>query len=236
MESFDANYQRDSKTKRGEGVLESMLFSPLPRDRVAELTDDRFLAEMTKKVFQSGFVWRVIEQKWPDFETVFFGFDVEKVLLMPDEMLEQKATDKRIVRNYKKVMTVRDNALMIQDVKRTHGSFGQFVASFEPDQLTELWTFLKSRGSRLGGNTGPYMLRALGVDTFLLSKDVEDYLRKNGIIEGGSTSKRNLKAMNDAFCTWQQQSGRPLTQLSQILSMSWGTNHRGVDGEQQSTE
>ena len=144
-------------------------------------------------MFQSGFVWRVIEQKWPDFETVFFGFDIDKVLLMPDEMLEQKASDKRIVRNYKKVMTVRDNAMMIKDVALEHGSFGKFVAGFEKDNITELWAFLKKRGARLGGNTGPYMLRALGIDTFLFSRDVEDYLRKNEIIDGGLTSKSRCR-------------------------------------------
>ncbi len=225
-EQFDSIYQRACERKGGEHAVEAMLASPLPRDEVAAIPDDRFLAAMTKKVFQSGFVWRVIEQKWPAFEEVFFDFDIEKVLLMPDEMLEKKASDKRIVRNYKKVMTVRDNAMMIQDVTRQHGSFGNFVASFDSPQITDLWLALKKRGARLGGNTGPYMLRSLGVDTFLLSADAEDYLRKHEVIDGGATSLKSLRAMNDQFVRWQQQSGRPLTQLSQILALSWGTNRR----------
>jgi len=36
---------------------------------------------------------------------------------------------------------------------------------------------LKKHGQRLGGNTGPYALRLLGKDTFILSSDVEGYLR-----------------------------------------------------------
>ena len=99
IESFSTIYQRACKRKGGEKALESMLSAPLSSELVAKIPDDRFLAAMTKQVFQSGFVWRVIEKKWPEFETVFFGFDIEKVLLMPDEMLEQKASDKRIVRN-----------------------------------------------------------------------------------------------------------------------------------------
>ena len=181
---------------------------------------------MTKQVFKSGFVWRVIEQKWPDFETVFFGFNTDKVLLMPDEMLEQKALDKRIVRNYKKVMTVRDNAMMIKDVTMEHGSFGKFVASFGKENITELWAFLKKRGARLGGNTGPYMLRALGIDTFLFSRDVEDYLRKHDIVDGGLTSKKSLTAANAAFAQWHKESGRSLQEISAIVAFSWGTNNR----------
>lgn len=226
MESFDAIYQRACERKGGAKNLEAMLPSSLTKAQVAKIPDDRFLAEMTKKVFQSGFVWRVIEQKWPDFETVFFDFNIEKILLMPDEMFEQKATDKRIVRNFKKVMTVRDNALMVSDVARKHGSFGEFVAQYSPQNITELWLYLKKHGARLGGNTGPYMLRALGVDTFLFSRDIEDYLRKNDIISGGLTSKKSLESANAAFYQWHLESGRSLSEISVIVALSWGPNQR----------
>lgn len=223
-ESYQHIYQRACERKGGKQALEALLASPLSAEQVAKISDDRFLAAMTKKVFQSGFVWRVIEQKWPAFEEAFFGFDVDKVLLMPDEMLEKKATDKRIVRNYKKVLTVRENAQMIKDVARKHGSFGRFVASFDSEHITDLWLFMKKHGARLGGNTGPYMLRSLGVDTFLFSRDVEDYLRKQEIIDGGLTSKKTLSAANAAFSQWQQDSGRSLQELSLLVAYSWGTN------------
>lgn len=223
-EPFSEIQKRAAQRKGGAAALSHLVSQPLSVKDVAAIPDDRFLAAMTKKVFQSGFVWRVIEAKWPDFETVFFGFDIEKVLLMPDEMLEQKATDKRIVRNYKKVMTVRDNAMMIQDIKLDHGSFGEFVAGFGPERITELWLYLKKHGARLGGNTGPYTLRALGVDTFLFSRDVEDYLRKHEIIDGSLTSQKSLKAANACFAQWQQESGLSLQEISQTLSLSWGPN------------
>lgn len=227
-ESFQTIYRRACERKGGERVLEAMLRAPLTKANVEKISDDRFLAAMTKQVFKSGFVWRVIEQKWPDFETVFFGFDVDKVLLMPDEMLEQKASDKRIVRNYKKVTTVRDNAMMIKDVALEYGSFGKFVASFEKDNITSLWEFMKKRGARLGGNTGPYMLRALGIDTFLFSRDVEDYLRKHDIVDGGLTSKKSLSSANAAFAQWHRESGRSLQEISAIVAFSWGTNNTPV--------
>jgi len=225
-ESFQSIYRRACERKGGERALEAMLQAPLSKAEVEAIPDDRFLAAMTKQVFKSGFVWRVIEQKWPDYETVFFGFNTDKVLLMPDEMLEQKALDKRIVRNYKKVMTVRDNAMMIKDVTMEHGSFGKFVASFGKENITELWAFMKKRGARLGGNTGPYMLRALGIDTFLFSRDVEDYLRKHDIVDGGLTSKKSLTAANAAFAQWYKESGRSLQEISAIVAFSWGTNNR----------
>lgn len=224
-EKFAVIYARASKRKGGEAALEALLGNPLPADEFAKIGDDRFLAEFTKKVFQSGFVWRVVRNKWPDFEELFFGFDVEKVLMMPDEMLERKASDPRIIRNFNKVKTIRENALMIDDVRRQHGSFAQFVADWPADDIIGLWAYLKQHGARLGGNTGPYALRFLGKDTFLLSKDVEDYFVQHKLIEGSARSKRSLNVINQTFLGWQKQSGWSLQRLSQLLAFSCGDNH-----------
>lgn len=223
-ESFAAIYARAAERKGGENGLEAIVSQPLPQAAVTTLKDDRVLSAFTKKVFQSGFVWRVIEQKWPDFEALFFNFDVEKVLLLSDEMLEQRASDRRIVRNLKKVMTIRDNALMLNDIRLAHGSFGEFASRFTGAAIIDLWAYLKKHGERLGGNTGPYALRALGIDTFLLSRDVEGYFRAYDLISGGLTSKQSLTTIANTFADWQQQSGRSLQELSQILAYSCGDN------------
>ncbi|ALT00006.1 DNA-3-methyladenine glycosylase I [Lacimicrobium alkaliphilum] len=224
-ESFDALYQRACERKGGEQALKALLGNPKSNKALRQLGDDRYLAEFSKKIFQSGFVWRVVENKWPAFEELFFGFDIDKVLLMPDEMLERKAADPAIIRNYKKVRTIRDNALMIDSIRREHGSVGNFVADWPGEDITGLWAYLKKHGERLGGNTGPYALRALGKDTFLLSRDVEAYFRQHKLIDGGLTSKRNLDKIQQVFNQLQQQSGLPLQQLSQIIAYSTGDNY-----------
>jgi 3-methyladenine DNA glycosylase Tag len=117
---------------------------------------------------------------------VFFEFNIDKVLLMPDEMLEQKAQDPSIIRNYNKVKTVRENALMIDSVRREHGSFAKFVSEWPSDDIIGLWAYLKRHGARLGGNTGPYALRTLGKDTFLLSEDVKNYFTAREVISGSN--------------------------------------------------
>jgi 3-methyladenine DNA glycosylase Tag len=224
-EKFAAIYTRAEKRKGGEQALLSLLSDPLESGELKKVGDDRFLAEFTKKVFQSGFVWRVVRQKWPDFEDIFFNFDIDKILLMPDEMLERKASDPRIIRNFNKVKTIRDNALMIDDVRRREGSFAGFVADWPEEDVIGLWDYLKMHGARLGGNTGPYALRFLGKDTFLLSKDVEDYFSQHCLIEGSARSKRSLNTINQTFLDWQQQSGWSKQRLSQLLAFSCGDNH-----------
>ena len=227
-EAFASLYDRVVKRKGSEAMVKELLSQPASNKQVLEIPDDRFLAEFTKKVFQSGFVWRVVRQKWPDFEEVFFGFNIDKILLIPDEMLEQKASNPAIIRNFNKVKTIRENALMIEDVRRKYGSFAKFISEWPKDDLIGLWEFLKKNGARLGGNTGPYALRTLGIDTFLLSRDVESYFHEHGLISGSARSKRSLAAIQNTFFMWQKESGLSLQELSQLVSFSCGDNYVGM--------
>jgi 3-methyladenine DNA glycosylase Tag len=226
LEKFSAIYQRACERKGGPQVLAASLDKPLSNTLLSKTGDDRFLAEFSKKVFQSGFVWRVVRNKWPDFERVFFDFNIQKILLIPDEMLEQKATDPCIIRNYTKVRTIRDNAIMIDSVAREQGSFAKFVADWPSEDIIGLWAYLKKHGARLGGNTGPYSLRTMGKDTFLLTNDIVGYFTKRNIISGSHQSKRSLTAIQDSFNELQQQSGRSLQELSMIISKSVGDNYQ----------
>ncbi len=227
-EPFDRIYQRACERKGGAAALEALLGQSASSDDIAAIPDNLLLGELTKKVFQSGFVWRVVRQKWPGFCEVFFDFDIEKMLLMSDEMLEAKARDERIIRNAGKVFTIRHNAMMIDDIARKHGSFGRFIADWPTADIIGLWAYLKQHGARLGGNTGPYALRAIGKDTFILSTDVEAYLRATNIFDGGINSKRSLNQIQQQFNLWHKQSGRSLTHISQIIALSVGENSVGM--------
>ena len=128
MPDFDSIYATACERKGGAPALEELLPKPLSREKLAAIPEDRYLAEFSKKVFQSGFVWRVVEQKWAGFEELFWGFDVDKLLLMPADMLERKAQDVKIIRNYRKVCAIRDNARMISTTRRP-GSPGRRAVS-----------------------------------------------------------------------------------------------------------
>ena len=167
----------------------------------------------------------MVDKKWPQFEEVFWEFDVERLLMMPDDMMERKAKDPAIIRNFSKVKTVHENAMMIDDTERREKkTFGEFIAGWPSDDVIGLWLYLKKHGSRLGGNTGPFALRTIGVDTFLFTQDVEGFLRSHGIVDGSRTSQRALKSAQAYFNDLREQSGRSLAELSRIVSFCHGQN------------
>jgi 3-methyladenine DNA glycosylase Tag len=226
MIPFKTIRARAEKRKGGPKQLDKLL-PPRPDASVlAKLPDDRALAEMTKRVFSAGFAWSVIETKWPGFEKAFLGFRPAKVSFQPDDFWHALLNDKGIVRNGAKIMSVRENAQFIQEIAGEYGSFGKFLAKWPSSDEAGLLELLAKRGSRLGGNTGQMLLRFLGWDGFVTSKDVVACLREAGLdIAEEVKSKSDLARVQAQFNAWAKETGLPYTHLSRICALSVGENH-----------
>src|SRR5690606_25701594 len=196
MLKFRKIRERAAARKGGDDVLQSLLGQVADNAALPALPDDRVLSTMAKRVFSAGFVWSVIEQKWPGFEEAFLGFEPKRLLFQPDDFWHDLASDKRIVRNPQKIRSVRDNAAFVERVSSEHGGFGKFLATWPADDQLGLTAYLGKHGSRLGGNTGQYLLRWLGWDTYIVSKDMVAALRDAGLDIGENpTSKKELSAI-----------------------------------------
>ncbi len=106
------------------------------------------------------------------------------------------------------------------ELEAEHGSFGTYIAEWPVADIIGLHRDLARRGARLGGLSGQWVLRALGKDTFVLSWDTVAALERARIIDSGPASMRAQNAIQTAFNEWSAETGRPLCQISRILSMS----------------
>jgi 3-methyladenine DNA glycosylase Tag len=228
MRSFEDIEALAAEKKGGPEALNALLAehdAPKTVEDLERIGDDRWLAMFTKCVFQAGFSWKVIDQKWPGFEEAFEGFDVARLAFLPDEAFEELLGDKRIVRNGAKIRSVQQNAIFLKELGREHGSAAKFFAHYPVNDQIGLMELLKKRGSRLGGNTGQIALRFMGKESFVLSGDVVNALIRENVIEKDSLSKKNLNAIQAAFNEWKATSGRSLNEISRILAFSVGTGH-----------
>jgi 3-methyladenine DNA glycosylase Tag len=226
---FSGIRARAEKRKGGTKALEKLLPPKPGMKALAKMPDDRFLAEMTQRVFSAGFAWSVIENKWPDFEKAFLGFEPAKLIFQPDDFWDALLSDTRIVRNGAKITSVRENAAFVQEIAKEHGSFGQFLAKWSSSDQVGLLDLLAKRGSRLGGNTGQMFLRFVGWDGFVTSQDVVACLRDAGLdIAEEVKSKGDLAKVQAQFNAWAAETGLPYVHLSRICAMSIGENISGL--------
>jgi 3-methyladenine DNA glycosylase Tag len=221
LEHFDTLYQRACERHGGASVLQQLLPAVRSPAALSRTRDDRWLAQMTRCIFQAGFVWRVVDHKWEQFEEVFFGFPPEKIVMLSPEQIDRFASDRRTIRNRQKVLSVQANAQFLLDIQREHGSFGKMVARWPAQDLIGLFALMKQRGSRLGGMTGQRVLRNMGKDTFVLTGDVIRCLQRSGIdVDENPTSKIKLERVQQAFDQWHKESRLPYSHISRICALS----------------
>ncbi|SLN67225.1 Methyladenine glycosylase [Pseudoruegeria aquimaris] len=222
MRSFEEILAISAERHGGVEAVMAQVQPPKPAEELAAIGDDRWLAQMTKSIFQAGFNWKVIETKWPGFEEAFRGFDPGACSMMDDAWFDSLLTNTAIVRNGTKIRSVQENAAFLVDLARAHGSAARCFAEWPSEDYIGLLALIKKEGSRLGGTSGQYMLRMMGKDSFILSRDVVARLIAEGVIDKPPASKKAMAAVQAAFNTWRAESGRSLTEISRVLAMSCG--------------
>lgn len=216
MRHFDEILDIAAQRKGGQGAVLDVITPPKSAAEVAAIPDDAFLASFAEGILQTGLAWTVVKNKWPGILEAFHGFDVGRVAMMSDDWFYDLVEDTRVIRSAPKIRAIQENAVMIGEA----GGFGRFIADWPTDDFAGLMLWLKKNGSRLGGSTGAYGLRRLGVDSFLLSRDVVARLVAEGVIDKPPTSQKAMQAVQAAFNTWRDQSGRSLTEISRVLAFS----------------
>lgn len=221
MDDFNQILKRAAKRHGGKSALMAKMPSVKGAQALNRVGNDRILAEMSRCVFQAGFVWRIVEHKWPDFETVFFGFQPDRIILLSPEQIDNFCDNPKIIRNRQKILSIQRNAAFILDKSKHSNSFANYIAQWPSDDLVSLFSELKKGGSRLGGMTGQRVLRNLGKDTFVLTPDVSRCLQSAGAdIKTQVTSQREHKIIQQCFNDWHKETGLPYSHLSKIAAYS----------------
>lgn len=114
-----------------------------PPEKIKPQSLDDYLEVMSKAVFQSGMSWKVVEAKWETTRQAFHDFDIKMVASMDERDLERLVEDKRVIRNYRKLAAVIDNArkmleldqkhLTFEKYLRAHGEFGPTLNAIKRD-------------------------------------------------------------------------------------------------------
>lgn len=224
MQKFETIFERAANRHGGEAAFREKLaghYYGTDMDAVrAPKDDDRWLSEFSKRIFQAGFNWQVVDNKWDGFEAAFWGFDPARCARIDMDDMEALTADTRIVRNPRKIKSVPVNAQMIQTMREEKGSADAFIRGWPSEDYVGLLDYLNKHGSNLGANTASYAMRFSGVPSFILSKDVTAALIHAGIVDKPPTSKSAKRAVQEAFNIWAEESGKDLSYISRVLAHS----------------
>jgi len=220
MTAFDKIRAAALKRLGGEAELTARLPRVSTAAELRATPDDRYLSLMSLRIFRAGLKHSLVDARWPAFEEAFRGFDLRRVTAMNDEDIEALMNDRRLIRHWGKIKSVRSNAAAMHQIGTERGSFGAYLADWPGSEVVGLWDDLAKRFQQMGGNSGPSFLRMAGKDTFILTHSVIAGLSHWHAFAGTPKSKTARGQVQAVFNEWATVTGSPLAHLSMTLALS----------------
>ena len=218
MTPFKTILAEAERRNGGPAGLAAVLPEPKSPAELAAVPDDRYLSQMSLRIFRAGLKHELVDAKWPAFEEAFLGFAPRRVRAMSDEATERLMEDRRLIRHWGKLKSVRTNAAAMVAIAEAHGSMGRYLAGWPDGKVVTLWDDLAKRFSQMGGNSAAYFLRMVGKDSFILTPYVVSGLNKWGAFTGEPKGKADRAKVEAALLAWAREAKRPLCQVSMILA------------------
>lgn len=125
--------------------------------------DNEYFERMTRTVFTAGLNWKVIENKWPNFQKAFAEFSIPKVAKFTDKDKRRLMADAGIVRNEKKIEATVHNAEMFLKLEKEYGSFEKYLGSFGKDE-SRMQEAVAERFEHVGPSTARMFLWSSGCE------------------------------------------------------------------------
>jgi DNA-3-methyladenine glycosylase I len=114
------------------------------------------------EINQAGLSWLTVLKKREAFNRAFVGFDPKKVAKFNDRDVARLLADEGIIRNRLKVNAVIENAKRILEIRKSHGSFADWLDSYHPQSKEEWVKLFKKTFLFTGGEIVGEFLMSLG--------------------------------------------------------------------------
>jgi len=127
--------------------------------------DKAYFENMTRVIFQAGLSWKMIDEKWPNFQKAFKNFSIDQVARFTEKDVKRLMSDKGIVRNRAKIVAAVKNAKHFQSIKKEHGAFRSFLNGLDKsNDYASVIKELNERFQRLGPSSARIFLYTVGED------------------------------------------------------------------------
>ena len=121
--------------------------------------DDRLFERLVLEINQAGLSWLTILRKRDAFREAFDDFAVERVARYDARRRARLLANPGIIRNRLKVEAAVENAKRILALRKTHGSFAQWLDAHHPRPKDEWVKLFKKTFVFTGGEiTGSFLL------------------------------------------------------------------------------
>jgi DNA-3-methyladenine glycosylase I len=126
------------------------------------LDDNELFCRLILEINQAGLSWDIILKKQQTFRSAYNNFDIATVAAYKEKDRERLLNDAGIIRNRLKVNAAIENAKVILQLKKEHGSFKNWLDIHHPKTKEEWMKLFKKTFKFTGGEIVNEFLMSTG--------------------------------------------------------------------------
>ena len=119
---------------------------------------------LSKAVFNAGFSWKVVRNKWKGMKEVFEDFDPKILSKWTVDEISDALESPKIIRNSKKVQAIVSNSKTFLELVDKFESFDNYLESFRDKSCEERQKILSKQFKWLGPTGSHFFLWSIGED------------------------------------------------------------------------
>ena len=119
---------------------------------------------MSKAVFNAGFSYQVVNNKWEDIKEVFYDFEPKIISNWTVDEISKALNSPKIIRNSRKVTAIVSNAKVFLDLLNKYRTFENYLKSFREKPYEEKQKILSKQFKWLGPTGAHFFLWSVNED------------------------------------------------------------------------
>ena len=124
--------------------------------------DDELFGRLILEINQAGLSWTTILHKQQNFRKAYHNFSIKKIAAYKEKDVERLLNDAGIIRNRLKVYAAINNAQVILEIQKTHGSFYKWLTNHHPQEKADWVKLFKNTFKFTGGEIVGEFLMSIG--------------------------------------------------------------------------
>lgn len=125
-------------------------------------TDDEYLEILSLIIFQAGFNWRVVREKWKDLKKPFRNFKIEDVARLTSKQQQALLKNPKMIKNKRKIEAIVTNAKIFLEITKNFGSFENYLKTLRTLRENEKIKKIKNRLVGIGDYSAEFFLHSVG--------------------------------------------------------------------------
>lgn len=125
-------------------------------------TDDEYFEILCLMIFQSGFNWKLVREKWKDLKKIFKGFKIEDVARLTNKQQQGLLKNPKMIKNKRKIEAIATNAKIFLEITKKSGSFENYLKNLRSLEEKEKIKEIKNRFVGIGDYSAEFFLHSVG--------------------------------------------------------------------------